>query len=90
MSNGATSLSLPRAFRPGSPGAHGIWTDNNVGNVIIDGIEVAESALDGISLNGPNCVVRNCWVHDSAGSGISARAERDTLVERNLIERNGK
>jgi len=73
----------------GSPGVNGIWTDSNVGNVIIDGIEVVGSALDGIALNGSNCVVRNCWVHNSSGSGITARLNSNTLLERNLIEGNG-
>ena len=73
----------------GSPGAHGIWTDTNVANVTIDGIEVAGSALDGIHLNGSNSIVRHCWVHDSSGYGVSARRNPNTLIEGNLIERNG-
>jgi hypothetical protein len=73
----------------GSPGVHGIVADNNVGNVTIDGIEVAGSALDGINLNGTNCVVRNCWVHGSSANGICVRRTSSALIERNLIERNG-
>lgn len=73
----------------GSPGVNGIWTDSNVGDVVIDGIEVVGSALDGIVLNGSNSVVRNCWVHNSTGSGITARLNPNTLLERNLVEGNG-
>jgi hypothetical protein len=73
----------------GSPGVHGIWTDANVENVTIDGLEVFGCSLDGINLKGANCVIRNCWVHGCAGSGLSSRLGAGTLLERNLVEGNG-
>jgi hypothetical protein len=73
----------------GSSGSHGIWTDPAVGDVILDGIQIANSSQDGISLNGSNCVVRNCWIHDSSSNGVSSSLNMGTLLERNLIEHNG-
>jgi hypothetical protein len=73
----------------GSPGVPGIWTANQVGNVIIDGIEVANSEQKGISLYGSNSAIRNCWVHDSAQDGVYAQRNSSDLIECNLIEHNG-
>lgn len=88
---GTMILSRPKwgARVVGSSGLPGIWTSDNVGNVVIDGVEVAASSLDGIQLNGSNCAVRNCWIHDSAANGIYTRRNANNLVECNLIERNG-
>ncbi len=71
----------------GSP-AHGIYVADGVSNVVIDGLQVVGSAIDGVKV-GSQAIVRNCWIHNSARQGISAHRTRATLLERNLIEHNG-
>ena len=71
----------------GSP-SHGIYVADGVTNVVIDGLQVAAAAIDGVKV-GSYATVRNCWVHHSTHQGISAFQTRGTLLERNLIEHNG-
>jgi hypothetical protein len=59
-----------------------------VSNVVIDGLQVAGAGIDGVKV-GSFASVRNCWIHHSAGQGISAPRTQGTLLERNLIEHNG-
>jgi hypothetical protein len=71
----------------GSP-SHGIYVADGVTHVVIDGLQVVASAIDGVKV-GSYATVRNCWIHHSAEQGISAHRTRGTLLERNLIEHNG-
>ena len=71
----------------GSP-SHGIYVADGVTHVVIDGLQVASAAIDGVKV-GSYATVRNCWIHHSAQQGISAHGTRSTLLERNLIEHNG-
>jgi hypothetical protein len=71
----------------GSP-SHGIYISDGVTNVVIDGLQVAAAAMDGVKA-GTYATVRNCWIHHSANQGISAFHTRGTVLERNLIEHNG-
>lgn len=88
----------------GSPGTHGVVTVAGVSNVIVDGLEVAYSYIDGVKFNGPNNTVRNCWIHHAGkgdpnavvntnssftGQGVSAHDQYGTIVENNLIENCG-
>ncbi len=75
------------AIIQGSP-SHGIYIADGVSNVVIEGLQVAAAAIDGVKV-GSYATVRNCWIHNSAGQGISAHRSRGTLLERNLIEHNG-
>lgn len=68
--------------------SHGVYVADGVSNVVIDGLQVAGAAMDGVKV-GSYATVRNCWIHDSGEQGISAHRTRDTLLERNLIEHNG-
>src|SRR5579883_1991085 len=88
---GTRLVSQPKwaAVVVGSPGVDGIWADPGVANVTLDGLQVAQSSGDGIKLQGPNCTVRNCWVHDSTANGVSVRGQFKTFLERNLVENNG-
>src|SRR5579883_1490338 len=88
---GTRLVSQPKwaAVVVGSPGVDGIWADPGVANVTLDGLQVAQSSGDGIKLQGPNCTVRNCWVHDSIANGVSVRGQNMTFLERNLVESNG-
>lgn len=68
-----------------------------INHVTIDGFEVANAGMSGVILYGSNCVVRNCWVHDSGrgrnmnnGSGILTFYPQDnTIIEGDLLENNG-
>ncbi|HLP76332.1 MAG TPA: right-handed parallel beta-helix repeat-containing protein [Candidatus Paceibacterota bacterium] len=71
----------------GSP-SHGIYIADGVTNVLIDGLQVAASAIDGVKV-GSHATVRNCWIHNSARQGITAHRTQGVLLERNLIEHNG-
>jgi hypothetical protein len=71
----------------GSP-SHGIYVADGVTNVVIDGLQVAAAAIDGVKV-GTYAIVRNCWIHHSTHQGISAFQTEGTLLERNLIEHNG-
>jgi hypothetical protein len=68
--------------------SHGIYTADGVSNVVIDGIQVANSTLDGIKV-GSYVTVRNCWIHHSGGQGVTAHRTAGTVVEYNVIESNG-
>lgn len=67
---------------------HGIYVADGVSNVVIDGLQVAASAVDGVKV-GSHATVRNCWIRDSVRQGISAHRTQGALLERNLIEHNG-
>lgn len=71
----------------GSP-SHGIYVADGVSNVVIDGLQVVASAIDGVKV-GSHATVRNCWIHHSARQGIAAHRTLGTLLEGNLIEHNG-
>lgn len=86
----------------GSPGLHGIQVDAT--NVVIDGVEVSHSYIDGIKLNSSGNTVRNCWIHHSGlgdpnavvntnasytGQGIYSGCYANNTIEKNLIEYNG-
>lgn len=71
----------------GSP-SHGIYVADGVTNVVIEGLQVAAAAIDGVKVKS-YAIVRDCWIHHSARQGISAHLTRGTLLERNLIEHNG-
>lgn len=75
------------AVLQGSP-SHGIYVADGVSNVVIDGLQVVASTIDGVKV-GSYATVRNCWIHHSGQQGISAHGTRGTLLERNLIESNG-
>jgi hypothetical protein len=96
------SLSKWMATVVGSPAMHGIEVNSN--NVVIDGLEVSHSYIDGIKLNASGVTVRNCWIHHSGlgdtnavantnesftGQGIYSGAHDHNTIERNLIEYNG-
>ena len=68
--------------------SHGIYVADGVSNVVIEGLQVVGSAIDGVKV-GSYAIVRDCWIHDSGGQGVSAHRTRGTLMERNLIEHNG-
>src|SRR5689334_110034 len=68
--------------------AHGVYTADGVTNVVIDGLQVAQSSIDGVKV-GSGVTVRNCWIHHSGRQGVSAHQTRGTILEYNLIERNG-
>jgi len=72
----------------GTP-SHGVYIGDGVTNVVIDGLQVDHAGIDGIKV-GSYATVRNCWVHHSARQGIAAHYTRQTLIERNLVEHNGK
>ncbi len=86
----------------GSPAMHGIEIDAT--NVVIDGLEVSHSYIDGIKLNSSGNTVRNCWIHHSGlgdpnatpntngtytGQGVYSGAHANNLIELNVIEYNG-
>lgn len=71
----------------GSP-SHGVYVADGVSNVVVEGLRVAGSAIDGVKV-GSHAVVRDCWIHDSGRQGIAAHRTCGTVLERNLIERNG-
>ena len=75
------------AILQGAPG-HGVYVADGVTNVVIDGLQVAGAAIDGIKV-GSFAAVRNCWIHNSTRQGISANATHNTLIEYNLVEQNG-
>ena len=75
------------AIVKGSP-SHGIYTADGVTNVIIDGLQIANSGIDGVKV-GSYITVRNCWVHHSIHQGISAHNTCQTILEYNLVEHNG-
>lgn len=68
--------------------SHGVYTADGITNVVIDGLQVANAALDGIKV-GSFVTVKNCWIHHASGQGVAAHSTRQTLIERNLIEYNG-
>jgi len=68
--------------------SHGIYVADGITNILIDGLQVAASAIDGVKI-GSDATVRNCWIHHSSGQGITAIQTRGVLLERNLIELNG-
>ncbi len=86
----------------GSPARHGI--EVNATNVVLDGLQVAYSYIDGIKLNAGANTVRNCWIHHSGlgdaqaspntnatytGQGIYSGCHQNSSIEYNLIEYNG-
>jgi hypothetical protein len=67
-------------------------------HVTIDGFDITNAPMNGVTLYGSNCVVRNCWIHGSGaahggngnGAGIFSYAPYyNTLIEGNLCESNG-
>lgn len=58
--------------------------------VVVDGLEVAGSRIDGIKASADGVAIRNCWVHNNAAQGIAIHGKRRWRIERNLIEFNGQ
>jgi hypothetical protein len=54
--------------------------------ICFDGLQVCSNTVDGVEMC-TNSILRNCWIHDNTQMG--AQIYSDTLVERNLFERNG-
>ncbi|MBL9168129.1 MAG: right-handed parallel beta-helix repeat-containing protein [Verrucomicrobiales bacterium] len=88
----------------GSPGSHAIYSADGIHNVMVEGVHVQSSYIDGIKINGTNSTIRGCWIqnagrgHPSAvqnsngsytGQGISAYNLHGTVIEQNLIENCG-
>lgn len=71
----------------GSP-SHGIYIADGVTNIVLDGLQVAGAAIDGVKV-GSLATVRNCWIHGCTRQGISAHGTRQTIIEYNLVEHNG-
>jgi len=71
----------------GSP-SHGIYIADGVTNVVIDGLQVQDAAIDGVKV-GSWATVRNCWIHHSRHQGIAAHNTQQTVIEYNLVELNG-
>lgn len=69
---------------------HGIFVDRGTEWVIIDGFEVRCASNDGIKSNADHNVIRNCWVHNNLSQGIAAHKVKGSVIERNLIEFNGR
>ena len=71
---------------------HGItFVGNGLVNwVIIDGFKVTNVTLDGIKVEGSNCIVRNCWVVGASGQGMSSHGSAhnysDNIFDSNLVE----
>lgn len=78
----------------GRPGQHGIRTTDGADDVVIEGFEVRNAAVDGIKTYGKRAVVRYNWVHDCGGQGIAMHGTGPRhwdhgVIEHNLMERNG-
>lgn len=83
---------------------HGFATETGVSNVVVDGLQIAYSYLDGVKFNASGSTVRNCWIHHSAHGNPVAVTNSDesfsgqgvysshnlTTIEYSLIEDNGK
>jgi hypothetical protein len=68
---------------------HGIYTADQSHWVVIDGLRVYGSTIDGIKISGNDSVVRNCWVHNNNGMGVAMHGRTHGTIEDNLIEFNG-
>lgn len=75
------------AILQGSP-SHGVYIADGVTNIVLDGLQVAGAAIDGVKV-GSFATVRNCWIHNCTRQGISAHSTRQTTIEYNLVEHNG-
>ena len=75
-----------QAVISGSARSHGLGTTTDCSWVVFDGFEMMGND-NGISLNGPNNTVRNCWVHNNWAMGISGT--NGETVENCVIEFNG-
>ncbi len=83
------SLKKYRAVLHGST-THNIYVNRGCEWVIIDGLTSSGAMLTGIKSNANHTVIRNCWIHSNAGNGIEAHNVNGSVIERNLIEFNGK
>jgi Right handed beta helix region len=88
----------------GTAGNHVFATETGVSNVVVDGLQIANSWIDGIKFNSHGCTARNNWVYgagkgnpawvtntDSSftGQGIASHNYYGTVIENNLLENNG-
>lgn len=78
-----------KAILNGSPG-HIIYARENCDWVIIDGFDISGAFYTGVKFGGDYSVVRNCRIHNNALQGIEAHGRNNIVIERNLIEYNGK
>lgn len=106
LHNGLTihALSKWTAKILGTTTNHGFTTEAGVSNVVVDGLQIAYSYLDGVKFNSSGSTVRNCWIHHSAHGNPAAVTNSDesfsgqgvysshnlTTIEYSLIEDNGK
>lgn len=87
----------------GSAASHGFTTEAGVSNVVVDGLWIDHSYLDGVKFNAEGSTVRNCWITFSgwgnpstvtnedesfSGQGVYS-SQNNVIVERNLIENGG-
>lgn len=87
----------------GSAAMHGVNTEPGVSNVVLDGLQIAYTYIDGVKFNDHYSTVRNCWIHHCgrggnqptnntgtySGQGIAAHGKTGTVIEYNLLEDNG-
>lgn len=69
--------------------SHGVFTDGGTDWILLDGLQVKESAMDGVKVNGAHAIVRNCWIHDNYTNGLAIFSTNHATVDSNLIENNG-
>jgi hypothetical protein len=77
-----------KAVLNGSP-QHIIYVLDRCRWVIIDGFDVSGAFLTGVKMCGDYSVVRNCYIHNNS-EGIEAHSVNNVVIERNLIEFNGR
>ena len=67
-----------------STGSRGIWTNGSAGtfseNITIKNIWAHDFDLEGISLNGTNAIVSQCYLYDNQGHGIAVSATSTSAV----------
>lgn len=73
----------------GSSG-HGVYVHPECDWVIIDGFYIRGAAMDGLKTNADFTVFRNCWISNSTGMGISGHGANNLVIEKNVVEFNGR
>ena len=69
---------------------HGVFMEEGTDWVVFDGLQVAGCIWNGFRVQGNYVTVRNCYVHNCSHMGLSAHGRDGTVIERNLIEYNGR
>lgn len=72
----------------------GAWPAGSASGLVIDGFEIGSVSQMAITIaaGNHNCVVRNCWIHNTglagteSGSGIECAVSNGILIENNLFE----